>query len=55
MMVLNFWRPLEMDHPIEHMLLAVCDASSIPREEIVLSSLLGFTRTGKPTRQLSLK
>ena len=32
-----------MDHPIEHMPLAVCDASSIPREDIVLSSLLGFT------------
>ena len=43
MMVLNFWRPLEMDHPIEHMPLAVCDASSIPREDIVLSNLLGFT------------
>ncbi len=55
MMVLNFWRPLEMDHPIEHMPLAVCDASSIPRQDIVLSSLLGFTPTGKPTRQLSLK
>ncbi|MAV24827.1 MAG: hypothetical protein CMQ05_01745 [Gammaproteobacteria bacterium] len=55
MMVLNFWRPLEMQHPIEHMPLAVCDASSIPHKDIVISSLLGFSHTGKPTRQLSLK
>ena len=54
-MMINFWRPVHMSCPVEHMPLAVLDASSVDSDDLVLSGLKGFTLTGKVSTQLSLR
>lgn len=54
-MVINFWRTVHMAQPLEHMPLAVLDASSVEPDDLVSSGLKGFTHTGRITNQLSLK
>lgn len=54
-MMINFWRPVHMSSPVEHMPLAVLDANSVEHDDLVLSGLKGFTLTGKVSTQLSLR
>lgn len=54
-MVINFWRPVHMSRPVEHMPLAVLDASSVAMDDVVSSGLKNFSLTGKVTNQLSLR
>ena len=54
-MMINFWRPVHMSSPVEHMPLAVLDANSVEHDDLVLSGLKGFTLTGKISTQLSLR
>lgn len=54
-MVINFWRPVYQQGPLRHLPLAVCDPASVAEDDLVPASLLGFTPTGKPTNQLSLR
>ncbi|MCY3884562.1 MAG: CmcJ/NvfI family oxidoreductase [Gammaproteobacteria bacterium] len=54
-MVINFWRPVHMSSPVEHMPLGVLDARSVNLEDLVSSGLKGFALTGKVTNQLSLR
>lgn len=54
-MVINFWRSVDTEHPVEHKPLGVCDPHTIEKEDIVPAALLNFAPTGKPTNQLALK
>ena len=54
-MVINFWRPVNMSKPLEHMPLAVLDSNSVDVTDLVSSGLKGFTHTGRITNQLSLR
>ena len=54
-MVINFWRTVHMQQPLQHMPLAVLDASSVEREDAISSGLKGFAPTGRITNQLSLR
>ncbi|MDV6331856.1 CmcJ/NvfI family oxidoreductase [Asticcacaulis sp. 201] len=53
--VVNFWRTVYMDAPLQHMPLAVCDPASVAAEDLVPAALVGFSPTGKDTNQLSLR
>ena len=46
--VMNIWRPL-MDDPCQHKCLALLDPHSVKPDDIIPTSLLGYTLTGKPT------
>ncbi len=54
-MVIDFWRPVGMAEPLRHMPLAVCDPASVDFDDIVPSSLIEFSPTGRPTNQMSLR
>ena len=54
-MVLNFWRTVHMSEPLRHMPLGILDASSVKRDDLVISGLEGFTHSGRITTQLSLR
>ena len=54
-MVICFWRPINMEGKLINNPLTVLDCSSVQKEEIVKTELYGFTPTGKPQPQLSLK
>ena len=54
-MMINFWRTVHMRQPLQHMPLAVLDASTVEPNDLVLSGLKGFTFTGRVTTQLSLR
>ncbi len=54
-LVINFWRPVHMREPIQHMPLCVCDPNTVERDDVVPTGLLNFTPTGKPSNQLALK
>lgn len=54
-MIINFWRPVHMSSPIEHMPLGVLDSGSVSMDDLVSSGLKGFALTGKITNQLSLR
>lgn len=53
-MVINFWRTVYMDGPLQHLPLAVCDPNSVAASDLVPSALVGFTLSGKPSNQLAL-
>lgn len=54
-MMINFWRTVHMSEPLQHMPLAVLDASSVAKDDMVSSGLKGFTNSGRITNQLSLR
>lgn len=54
-LVINFWRPVYMKGPLQHMPLGVCDPHSVPLEDLVPLGLVDFAPTGKPTNQLALR
>jgi hypothetical protein len=53
--MIDFWRTTNMNEPLKHMPLAVCDPASVSIEDVVPIGLLDFTPTGKPTNQMSLR
>ncbi|MCY4128282.1 MAG: CmcJ/NvfI family oxidoreductase [Gammaproteobacteria bacterium] len=54
-MSINFWRTVNMSQPLQHAPLAVLDASSLHRDDLISSGLMGFTMSGEVTNQLSLR
>ena len=54
-MVINFWRTVHMSKPLQHMPLAVLDAASVDRQDLVSSGLKGFTLSGRITNQLNVR
>ena len=54
-MVINFWRTVHMSEPLTHLPLAILDAASVNREDLVSSGLKGFTYTGRVTNQLHIR
>jgi len=54
-MVLNFWRTVYMDQPLQHMPLTVCHPASVAAADLVPAALVDFTPSGKNTNQLSLR
>lgn len=54
-MTVCFWRPVEMDKPLLNNPLCVLDRSTLKAEDIVKTKLYGFTPTGKPQPQLTIK
>ena len=54
-MMINFWRTVHMNQPLQHMPLGVLDASSVERDDVISTGLKGFTHSGRITNQLSLR
>ena len=54
-LVVNFWRPIGLDGPLRHMPLAVCEPSTVRREDLVTVGIRELTPTGQPTHQSSLR
>lgn len=54
-MLINFWRTVHMENPLQHFPLGVLDASSVHRDDIISTGLEGFTMSGRITNQLSLR
>ncbi|MCY4093641.1 MAG: CmcJ/NvfI family oxidoreductase [Gammaproteobacteria bacterium] len=54
-MMINFWRTVHMSRPLQHLPLAVLDASTVQHDDLVSSGLKGFTMSGQVTNQLSLR
>ena len=54
-LVINFWRPVHMHGPVQHMPLCVCDPNTVNQDDVVPTGLVNFTPTGKPSNQLALK
>jgi len=55
MTLLCLWRPVHMKHPVVHQPLSVCDPRTISMDDLVPTSVLGFTVTGQGTSQLCLR
>lgn len=53
--VICFWRPVEMKEPLIHNPLCVLDCSSVDKKDILKTQLYGFTPTGLPQPQLTIK
>lgn len=53
--VFNFWRTTNMKQPLQHMPLALCMPNSVREEDIIPTGITGFTPTGKPVVNTSLK
>ncbi|MBO9712953.1 CmcJ/NvfI family oxidoreductase [Sphingomonas sp.] len=51
----DFWRTTNMDAPLEHMPLALCDISTLSPEDLVPTGLTGIAPEGRETHHLSLR
>lgn len=54
-MIIDFWRTTNMDGPLQHMPLALCDPASVDLADIVPTGLVNFSPTGRPTNNLGLR
>lgn len=54
-MVIDFWRTTNMDGPLEHMPLALCEPASVDLADVVPTGLLNFSPTGRLTNNLGLR
>ena len=52
---LDFWRVTNMNSPLEHMPIGVCDARSIDGPDIVETSMIGIAPGRRATHHLSLR
>jgi len=52
---LDFWRPTNMAGPLDHMPLALCDPTTVERDDLVPTGITGIAPTGRETHHLSLK
>ena len=53
--MINFWRPVYLDGPLQHTPLGFCEPHSVRVDDVVPMGLLDFTPTGRPTNQLALR
>jgi len=42
-----FWRPIEMEHPLKHMPLTVCDKNTVRVEDVFTTHVMGFAPNKK--------
>ena len=54
-MVIDFWRTTNMDGPLAHMPLALCDPACVDLADVVPTGLVNFSPTGRPTNNLGLR
>jgi hypothetical protein len=52
---IDFWRPTNMAHPLEHMPLALCDPTSVQAKDIVPTGQTGIAPSGRESRHLSVR
>lgn len=54
-MTINFWRTTNMEGPLRHMPLGVCDPSTVQAEDVLPTRFNDIAPGGKPTNQLALR
>ena len=54
-LVINFWRTVDMDGPLRHLPLTICDPYSVAPDDVLSTGLLNFTPTGRPSNQLGMR
>jgi hypothetical protein len=54
-MSINFWRTTNMDGPLLHMPLAVCDPASVAADEIIQFAMTGIAPEGRVTHTMGLR
>jgi len=52
---IDFWRTTNMGGPLEHMPLALCDASSLRASDLIPTALTGIAPDGRKSHHLSLR
>ena len=52
---IGFWRTTDMNEPLRHMPLALCDPNSIDRADIVPTSIVGVAPEGRATNHVALR
>ena len=55
MVWIDFWRTTNMDGPLEHMPLALCDPTSVKADDLVPVAMTGIAPEGRPSHHLSLR
>ncbi len=51
--VVDFWRPTNMQGPLLHMPLALCDASTVDLADLIPTAIIGIAPSGLPTNHVS--
>jgi len=54
-LVINFWRTVNMDEPLRHLPLTICDPYTVEPDDVLSTGLLNFTPTGRPSNQLGVR
>jgi hypothetical protein len=54
-LMIDFWRPTNMDGPLLHMPLALCDPASIDIADLVPTAMTGIAPNGRPTHHVALR
>jgi hypothetical protein len=52
---IDFWRPTNMIHPLEHMPLALCDPTSVQAQDIVRTGQTGIAPSERESHHLSVR
>jgi hypothetical protein len=52
---IDFWRPTNMQRPLEHMPLALCDSVSLDAQDLVHTGLTGIAPEGRETNHVALR
>ncbi|HEX5185239.1 MAG TPA: CmcJ/NvfI family oxidoreductase [Allosphingosinicella sp.] len=54
-MAINFWRTTNMDGPLLHMPLAICDPASVAEDDVIQFAMKGIAPGGDTTHQMGLR
>jgi hypothetical protein len=54
-MAINFWRTTNMDAPLRHLPLAVCDPASVRADDVIQFAMKGIAPEGRVTHTMSLR
>lgn len=54
-MLINFWRPVHMSGPLQHMPLALCDPNSIDPSDLIPNMIANIAPDGRLTEHLALR
>lgn len=54
-LVVDFWRPTNMSERLEHMPLALCDASTVDVGDLIPTAMTGIAPSGLPTNHAALR
>jgi hypothetical protein len=54
-LAIDFWRTTNMAQPLRHMPLALCDPTSVARDDVIQTVLTGVAPEGRETQHLSLR